>query len=293
MFQKIELRKTRDFSTKINITFEFIRQNFKVLGLSMLYVSGPFVLIGGFFSGLYQEKSLTSSGQSILESIFNEWYALMTFFLLLGNVSILVVVNEFVRLYEIKEDPSTILPSEIWEGVKENFFRILLSMVVVGLVITVACVLLLFPGIYVATVLALITPIMIIEKRSLGDAFNRCFFLISEKWWSTFGLLVVTFLIAGFMGYIFALPQLVFTFIFAMHKTTDALTEPALWERVGIVFSAVITSVGSSMLKSIVYVATIFQFYNLVERREAQGLMNKLESFGKTDVNAPRHDETY
>jgi len=43
----------------------------------------------------------------------------------------------------------------------------------------------------------------------------------------------------------------------------------------------------------IVLIALTFQFFNLVERREAQGLMNKLESFGKTDENPKQNDETY
>jgi len=50
---------------------------------------------------------------------------------------------------------------------------------------------------------------------------------------------------------------------------------------------------GVNLFQSIVILAVTFQFYNLVERREARGLMNKLDSFGKTDVNTPKHDETY
>ena len=293
MFQKIELRKTRDFSAKINIAFDFIRQNFKILAMSMIYISGPFIIIGGICSGLYQQKSLAGLGQGAFGNIFNEWYGVMIVFVLLGNVSSMIVVNEFVRLYELKEDPQSIDVSEIWQGVKENFMRILLAMLVISLLLILSFVLLILPLFYVGTVLSLIAPIMIIEKRNFGEAFGRCFFLISEKWWSTFGLLVVMFLIAGFMGYIFQLPQLIFTVVFALHKTTDALAEPAVWEQAGIIVSSVISTIGSNLLQSIVFVAMIFQFYNLVERKEAQGLMNRLDSFGKTDVNAPRHDETY
>ena len=293
MFQKIELRKTRDFSAKINITFDFIRQNFKVLAISMIYISGPFILIGGVCSGLYQQKSLAGLGEGVFGNVFNEWYGIMIIFVLLGNVSSLIVVNEFVRLYELKEDPQTIDAAEIWEGVKGNFIRIMLAMLVVTLLLMVSFVLLIFPFFYVGTVMSLIAPIMIIENKSFGEAFSRCFFLISEKWWSTFGLLVVTALIAGFMGYIFQLPQLVFTVVFALHKTSDAMAEPTLWEQVGIIVSSVISTVGTNLLQSIVFVGLIFQFYNLVERKEAQGLLNKLESFGKANVNAPRNDETY
>jgi len=293
MFQKIELRKTRDFSAKINITFEFIRENFRILAKSMIYISGPFILIGGICAGLYQQKSLSGLGQGIFGNVFNEWYGVMIIFILLGNISTMIVVNEFVRLYELKDDPQTIEVSEIWEGVKENFIRILLAMFVVTFLLIVSFIILILPFFYVGTVLSLVAPIMIIEKKNFGDAFSRCFYLISEKWWSTFGILVVTVLIAGFMGYIFQLPQLVFTVVFTLHKTSDSMAEPPLWEQAGILVSSVISTVGSNLLQSIIFVAMIFQFYNLVERKEAQGLLNRLDSFGKTDVNAPRHDETY
>ncbi len=59
MVQKIELRKTRDFSAKINITFEFMRQNFRILAKSIIYIGGPFILVEGVFMGMYQQKALT------------------------------------------------------------------------------------------------------------------------------------------------------------------------------------------------------------------------------------------
>lgn len=298
MVQKIELRKTRDFSAKINITFDFIRQNFKILAKAIIYISGPFILVEGLFMGIYQQKTLALGqatpgifGDFLSEVFF--WFGIALIFLVFAYITSLIVVNEFVRLYEIKEDPTTIDVAEIWEGVKENFFKMFLGGIVVVFLTMIGFVLLIIPGIYISVTLSLMAPILIIEKRSIREALTRCFSLITEKWWSTFGLLIVTSLIVSFMGFVFQLPQTVFTFLIAFHKTTDSLAEPALWERVGIMVSSVIATIGSNMLQGIVFVALIFQFYNLVERREAQGLMNKLDSFGKTDVNAPRHDETY
>ncbi len=298
MVQKIELRKTRDFSAKINITFEFIRQNFKLLAKSIMYISGPFILVGGLFMGIYQQKTLAlgKAATGIFGNFAGEvlfWVGIAMIFLVFAYITSLIVVNEFVRLYEIKEDPSTIEVAEIWEGVKENFFKMFGAGMVIVLVTAVGFVFLIIPGIYLGVTLSLMAPILIIEKRGIGEAFSRSFSLITEKWWSTFGLLLVTSLIVSFMGFVFQLPQTVFTFLIAFHKTSDSLAEPALWEQVGIMVSSVIATIGSNLLQSIVLIALIFQFYNLVERKEARGLMNKLDSFGKADVNTPRHDETY
>ena len=298
MFQKIELRKTRDFSAKINATFEFIRQNFKPLTKGLIFISGPFVLLQGLFNGIYQKETLAfdptgSTGIFGFMGDFFLWFGLSLLFMMMGYISSIIVVNEFVRLYETKENPETIDVPEIWEGVKENFIRMLLAFIVVAITVTLATIFLIIPGIYVGVALSLICPIMIIERKDLGEAFSRCFSLITDKWWSTCGLIFVSSLIAGFMAFVFAIPQSIFTFLLAFHKTSDVTAEPASWEQVGLIISSMVYSFGANLLQSIVIIAVIFQFYNLVERKEAQGLLNKLENFGKTEGNESRHDETY
>ena len=189
MVQKIELRKTRDFSAKINITFEFIRQNFKMLAKSIIYISGPFILVEGLFMGIYQQKTLAFGpvpgyfGDN-LRNVFS-WFGIAMIFLVFAYITSLIVVNEFVRLYEIKEDPKTIEVAEIWEGVKENFFKMFLAGIVVVLLTMMGFVLLIIPGIYVSVTLSLMAPILIIEKRTIREALTRSFSLITEKWWST------------------------------------------------------------------------------------------------------------
>ncbi|RZK64422.1 MAG: hypothetical protein EOO92_27530 [Pedobacter sp.] len=40
-------------------------------------------------------------------------------------------------------------------------------------------------------------------------------------------------------------------------------------------------------------VATAFIYFNLVERKESQGLMNRIEGFGNTQAPASHPDEDY
>jgi hypothetical protein len=301
MFQKIELRRTRDFSEKINATFEFIRQNIKPLAKSLIYISGPFILLQGFFNGFYQKQALGDGGLNALNALemFNSssdlimWLGLTYIFILLGYISSIIVVYEFMRLYETKQNPETIDVPEVWEGVKENYLPMVGASIVVFFLIVFATLLLILPGIYVAIAFSLIAPIIIIEKKGLGEALGRCFKLITEKWWSTFGLIFVTSLISGVMALIFVIPQSVFSAILVLHGK-DAVDQAPLWQQAGMVVSSMIYSFGANLLQSIVFVAIAFQFYNLIERKEAKGLMNKLESFGKpTEDTTSRNEETY
>ena len=52
----IEFQQARDFSKKINVTFEFIKQNFKPLFKSILFIAGPPMLVGSVLAGgLYSD----------------------------------------------------------------------------------------------------------------------------------------------------------------------------------------------------------------------------------------------
>jgi MFS family permease len=298
MFQKIELRRTRDFSAKVNATFEFLRQNFKVMAKCLIFISGPFILLQGLFNGLYQKEifSFDPVGAGIFGSFLGNtfmWLGISLIFLMFGYIISLIVVFEFIRLYEIKENPESIDVPEIWETVKKYVFPMIGAVIASAILISVGLILLVIPGIYLAVVLTLIAPIMIIERKSFGDAFSRSFKLISEKWWSTFGLIFVTTMIAGFMAFVFAIPQYIFTFLIAFHKTSDTGSQPELWQQAGLIIGSMVYSFGAGLLQSIVFIAIAFQFYNLVERREAQGLMNKVESFGRETDQPSKHEETY
>jgi hypothetical protein len=298
MFQKIELRRTRDFSEKINATFEFIRQNIKTLAKSLIFISGPFILLQGFFNGFYQKQALGGGGLGALD-IFNTssdlvmWLGLTYVFLLLGYITSIIVVYEFMRLYETKQDPQTIEVGEVWEGVKENYLQMFGASIVMFFLVVFAMILLILPGIYVMVAFSLVAPIMIIEKKNMSEALSRCFKLITEKWWSTFGLIFVTTIIVSVMALIFIVPQSVFSFIFLLHSK-DAVDQAPLWQQAGMVISSMIYSFGANLLQAIVFVAIAFQFYNLIERKEAKGLMSKLESFGKTaEDTTAKNEETY
>jgi hypothetical protein len=65
-FNFIEFHQTRDFSKKMNVTFEFIRQNFKALCKSILFIAGPSVLIASMLIGSFMGDFMTLSQSASL-----------------------------------------------------------------------------------------------------------------------------------------------------------------------------------------------------------------------------------
>ena len=60
MYKKIELHRQRDFSSKMNATIEFIKRNFKPLFKCIMYIAGPFVLIGSIAMTVVMNYSFQS-----------------------------------------------------------------------------------------------------------------------------------------------------------------------------------------------------------------------------------------
>ncbi|WP_332368767.1 hypothetical protein [Spirosoma telluris] len=54
----IQLFQQRDFGDKINVTFQYITQNFRSLSLALLYIVGPVALLAGIASGVFQSNML-------------------------------------------------------------------------------------------------------------------------------------------------------------------------------------------------------------------------------------------
>jgi hypothetical protein len=102
---------------KMNATFEFIKQNIKSLGRSILYIAGPPALIGslimGSFMGDYM-KMVTGGLQGNPEA-FTNYFLSVSFWLQIGLgmifgilsfVATVATIYNYLMLYEEKANQS-------------------------------------------------------------------------------------------------------------------------------------------------------------------------------------------
>lgn len=281
----ITLLQQRDFGQKINATFDFVIQNFKPLILAVLYIAGPPALIGGFFMGSYQsgildiQKSILKDGSDgIWNSSFTNTISSVGFlaiFLGMASIAATLAVNAYMLEYE--EGNRNITPEMVWNRLKGYILKSIGFTIVMFFVVIVATLFFILPGIYVGIVLSLMYIVMMRENLDLGDTFRRCFYLITDKWWSTFGLLIIMGLISGIIGYIFQIPTLIVT-LSSILQIGDGMND--IWSTVG----GVIATVGSVLVRTLVVVAIAFQYYNLVERRDGSGILGAIDNIGKTET---------
>lgn len=285
MQQPIEFRKIREFGEIISDTFLFIKQNFKPLMKAYLYLCGLFVL-GGMLSSLVANLQLVGllDGKRAAELdnpitmmmnlSFN--YIMILVFSVLAYTSYFVSVLSYIALYIRKGNVAPTV-QEVWSYFKFYFFRVMGSGFLITCFWAICCLLCLLPGIWVTPALSIFFCIMVIENGGVGYAFNRCFKLVSDEWWITFATLVVVYVIFQGASLFIQIP----TIALVWAKTFTHVETPFT---VGYSIVSSVTQYLASAFLIIPIVSCALIYFNLVERKESTGLLEKISAFGEKPV---------
>lgn len=282
---KIKLYEQRDFGEKINATFTFLRQNFIPLGKSMLYIAGPIVLVVGIISAVVSMDILFNDGEFSEEEAlsFLGNSGLVNIISLLSSTVVISVVYSYFSLYTERDDYAHISVNEVWTRSKEHLLPILLSLIVTGILVFVGFIFLIIPGFILMAALSFIFILQVKERLSFGEAFSRCFSLVSNHYLSTIGLILVMVMLQAILGSIFGIPVMLMTGFGAFFSTSadyDIQNSSAVIQALFIV-AQVVGTLGSHFLYSIILVAIGYQYGNLVEKKEAAGLMEDIDGLGQ------------
>ena len=293
----IQLRQERDFGQKINATFQFVGQNFKTLFVHLLYTVVPFALIGGICQAIFQAniqkmvRDVTTGGDfdpsnpagsmiqlysTMMSSMFSSPYALLSivFSFLTGIMMVCTVYGYMVAYEDSNEDPISL--NTILSHTKKNIIPVLLTTIICGLLSVVGFILFIIPGFYLVVTFSLASVIVVREGKSVGAAISRSFQLIKDKWWSTFGLVVIMTLCIAFMGMAVALPLGIVQGLESYKSVQSG--EPSLL----LIAVSAITQAFSNLMSALLYVAIGFQYYNLVEKKDGVGLQQQISQIGQT-----------
>ena len=128
---------------------------------------------------------------------------------------------------------------------------------------------------YLFVPLTLFYPLLWLEDDNVISALQRSFRLTYGHWWSTFGLYMVISILQVLLVFVFALPQYA-VLIGKMMKV------PGLESDVLGVIAQCIYVMGLMVTYAIPLTALVFQYFNLVEKREGWGMYLQVEALGQT-----------
>ena len=325
-FTPIEFHQARDFSKKMNATFEFLKQNFKSFFKSLLYLAGPPMLLGSILAGnLYSgyfgaigDMSRNQDPDVIADYIGSPvlWaeIGLAVLLMFVAGVMIVSVVYNYMLEYDASKT-NRIDVNTIWERVRKTFptylgtiflywFLLVVAYFLVVLVIVgaaalspflafFAAVAVIIGFMYVVVSMSLLFVIQAFERKNFFEAASRCFFLIKDKWWSTFGLLFILSMVQSTISSIFLIPWYINFFVTMMHSIEGGpMEDPSFFqELINNIFMTLYFLV-SFLLYSLPLVALAFQYFNLVELKEAKGLLSRIDTIGKP-AESTKGDEQY
>lgn len=326
-FEPIEFHQTRDFSKKLNATFEFIKQNVKPLTKCLLFIAGPPMFIGsilagnlytGYFDFVLGFSRNRGNPEMMVDYLTSPilWIQIAgaVLLMLVSFVVIVSVVNNYMLEYEAKKS-NHITVDVIWERVRTTlpmyfgttllyWLFLMAGYLLIILIITGAGFLSVFLGviagivtvlgfIYMLVALSFIFVVRAWEKTSFFEAVSRCFTLIKDKWWSTFGLLLVASIIQSTIASAFLIPWYVNFVITMLHNIEGGpVAEPSFISKLINSIFMTLYFIVSFLLYAIPLLALAFQYFNLVELKEAKGLLSKIESIGQPPASQPK-DEQY
>ncbi len=275
----IVMQQERDFSQNINATFEFVIQNFKPLVRAVVLIAGPGAVLAGVFGGLYQSNMLAFGNTPSADpfhaftQVFSSDYLFMAAFSLLAYVLAGCTVYAYVIEYEQEQD-GHISTEQVWARVQKNLLQYVGALILGFILLVLGGLLFVLPAIYLMVVFSLVFVIIMAEGLSPIDALKRAFYLINGNWWAHFGLIIIVGIIQGVFGLVFQAPMLIITFL----KGIGVLSGDLQYALVG---STVLSTIGSTCVNTLSWVAIAFQYYNFVERKEGRGMRQAIEAIGQ------------
>ncbi|WP_448636008.1 hypothetical protein [Pedobacter panaciterrae] len=296
MSDKLEFRKLREFGEIINDMFQFIKQNFKPLMKTYIYLCGFFVLAGMLAAIMYQvglqKINFGYGGDQANANPFNRFGQLFSFnyfvviiFSLLNYTAITVSTLSFIALYVQKGNQAPTV-EEVWSYFKYYFLRVFGSSIAVCIFLIICLLFCGLPFFYVFPAMSLFYSIMVVENGSFEYSFSRSFKLLKDQWWVTAGAIFVIWIITYACMSMASMPAIILTMVSAFTKASGGMSTFI------IVISTVIQYV-CQVFMILPVIGVTLCYFNLVERLDNTGLLERINQLGKSETNLNSTPEDY
>mgnify|MGYP000878012585 FL=1 len=318
--EKIEFYQKRQFGEKLNMVIVFLRQNAGPFVKTQVFITGPVLLLVNFLmvSGqqeIFDFQQMTNDPEAFIASMLDSYG--IAFLISIVSTSLLPTVTySFMKSYQ-NEPLGEISIASISRAALQKIpsvllYTIIMMVIIMGSFVFIAsigaamgilgAVFFMFIGFlvfcYLISFLILGASVIVFEDKNPFAAINRAYKLSKGKKLSTFGLIVVTIIIAMLINSVFNLPQIVAMGVWAFNTANEVASGgtvdgPPMYGKIVNVLFAVLSTFGTLIAYSVIYLALAFQYFNLVERQESKGLLSEIESLETEGDSSEDEGEDY
>lgn len=309
---KIALYVKRSFGEKFNASFDFIKENWKLMLKYATYLLLPLCLVQALslnglmtytlgMSGL-MESGVMYSDSTLLMSFFS-YYGLYMLLLIIGIVLLTALVYAMIRTYNEREERLRgvtlgMLRPMLLHNVKRMFILVffgLVLMLLASLIIGVIAALFpvtLFPiviilstpfMIAVAVPFSLWAPIYLLEDISIMSSLKKTFRLGFTTWGGIFMISLVMGFIAGILQGVTLIPWYIGTAVKYIFMTSSGGTEATV--SVGYSFLlyllAIVQVFGAYLAMIFSFVGLAYQYGHASEKVDSIMVESDIDNFDK------------
>ena len=304
---KIVFYRQRTFSELFNVTFDFLRENWKPLLKYITLFLLPICMVQGlsmnsFFDGYVGLLQDMATGSENFTPAMIISYGLMLLATWVGYVLMQALTYTMMKVYDERKER---LVGVTFDDMKPYFWRylgrVVISMLVavgigilyIMLMAAVAYLLspwLLFLMIPAGAVLivpyALVTPLYIFEDCSLGQALKRGYTLGFKAFWLVLGLVILLSIIVQFVSSFVSMPFTIFMGVKMFLGAQDEAIATGALMTILSYLATVILSYVSNLLMPIQTVGLSYLYSHTVEKEE--GLTNSRDIQNFEQMSAPQ-----
>ena len=275
----VNFKKSRDIGAILSDAFKFLRFELKGVFSAILIYVGPMVLIYAISAAYYVGAVQRLAGGNIgstnpFDNIPIKAALFMGISMLFAMAMTTALVNSYIWNY-VKKGKNGFTRDDVWEKAKPYIFPYMGYSIAVAAILVLTAITIVIPFLLFVN-LSLIFVVSMFEKKGIGDSFSRSSQLVKNNWWFTFGVYILSNLIISAVSFVSGLIQ----GGFQVFQLVSGLDEDVLLLQMiimGIMYFF------QFFLYTYTFVVLAMHYYNLVERKEAPSLLERINRINRVD----------
>lgn len=298
---KIPFYLQRPFGEKMNASFDFLKENFKVVMKYTTYLILPLCLVQGVILNSFMEGYMEMIG-GLKDGRVEElaWgtvssFSLSTFFSIIGTLLMSALIYALIKLYNEREEG---LEGVTFQVLKPMLFKnmgrlflltLLLTLLVVFLAVVMALLaygtlftlIITVPALFALLIaLTMWSPVYLFEDIGLSNSFSKALRLGFATWGGVFAVLFVMGIIASVLRGVISTPWSIAIAVKSVFmESVDGGEEPSIFYNFFIYLLAVAQVFGAYFSLMFGILGASYQYGHAVEKLDSITIEDDIDNF--------------